>query len=258
MNRYKETNSTKKTNLSTQVIINVNGDNIDNLIGHVYFNNTIFQLENELYKSNSFNLISEDINGVKSIKIVSDLLDANIYGKFKIIDLPNSILKLLNNFLPSYFASSTSGSKYISPQNFEYNLLFKNSDAITRLFAPQITIAPKTFIKGKFNSISNEFNLIGNSTKLTFNNFIVKDWNMDATTNKGIIINTSCEKLYVTDSAFLGNFKLGTKGYSDSMNLIVSWDNETKRQNKGELKVLVKFLQQHIIFIYGFWNHIKV
>lgn len=240
-------NSTKKTNLSTQVIINVNGDNIDNLIGHVYFNNTIFQLENELYKSNSFNLISEDINGVKSIKIVSDLLDANIYGKFKIIDLPNSILKLLNNFLPSYFASSTSGSKYISPQNFEYNLLFKNSDAITRLFAPQITIAPKTFIKGKFNSISNEFNLIGNSTKLTFNNFIVKDWNMDATTNKGIIINTSCEKLYVTDSAFLGNFKLGTKGYSDSMNLIVSWDNETKRQNKGELKVLVKFLQQHII-----------
>lgn len=238
--------TTKKTNLSTQLIINVTGDDIDNLIGRINFDNTIYQQDNETYKSSAFNLVSEDENGVKTIKIFSDLIDAKVIGKFKILDLPLSIGKLLSNYLPSYF-NNKSYPKNISPQNFEYSLLLKKTDAITRLFAPKITIAPKTFIKGDFKSLTNEFSLTGNSTKLTFGDVTVKNWNVSAKTNHGLQFSTGCETLYLSDSTWLSDFNIITSTKSDSLNLAITWDNKSGNQNKGDIKALVNFNANSII-----------
>lgn len=238
--------SSKKTNLSTQVIINVTGNNIDNLIGRVNFDNTIYQQDKETYKSSAFNLVSEEENGVKTIKIFSDLIDAKMVGKFKILDLPISIEKLLSNYLPSYF-NKKSYPKNISPQIFEYSLLLKKADPITQLFAPKITIAPKTLIKGNFNSVANELYLTGNSTKLTFADFVVKNWNINAKTNQGLQISTGCENLYLSDSTWLRDFNIVTSTDSDSVSLALTWDNKSKNVNKGDIKALVHFNPKNII-----------
>lgn len=238
--------TTKKTNLSTQVIINVTGNNIDNLIGRINFDNTIYQEGNETFKSSVFNLVSEETSGVKSIKVFSDLLDAKVEGKFKILDLPISIGKFLSNYLPSYFNKSAY-SKYISPQNFEYSLLFKKSDPLTRLFTPKITIAPNTLLKGDFNSFNNVLHLSGNSTKITFSDFIVKNWNLNAETNHGLQVSTGCESLYLSDSTWLSGFNISTTTNSDSLNLAITWDNKLRNNNKGEIKAFVNFNSNDII-----------
>lgn len=238
--------SNKKTNLSTQVIINVTGNSIDNLIGRVNFDNTIYTQENETYKSSVFNLISEEENGVKSIKLYSDLIDAKVIGKFKILELPASIEKLLSNYLPSYF-NATTYSKNISPQNFEYSFLLKKTDAITRLFSPKISISPKTLIKGNYNSITNEFALTGTSSKLTFADFLVKNWNINAKTNHGLQVNTSCETFYLSDSMWLSDFNIITSTNSDSVHLNMAWDNKSKKQNKGDIEALIYFNPKEII-----------
>ena len=238
--------TSKKSNLSTQVIINVTGSNIDNLIGSINFDNTIYQQDNEIYKSNAFSLVSKEDNAGKSIEIFSDILDAKVNGNFKILDLPVSVERLLSDFLPSYF-SKISGSKIISPQNFEYSILLKKTDAVTRLFAPKITIAPKTLIKGNFNSLTNEFSLTGNSTKLTFGNFSVRNWNVNAKTNNGLQFSTGCERFYISDSSWLRDFNIVTSTISDSVNLSLTWDNKSKNEYKGDIKALINFNSNNII-----------
>ncbi len=229
----------KKTNLSTQVIINVTGSNIDNLIGHVNFDNTIFEQDKEKYKLSIFTLESTEQNGIKSIVVFSDFVDAKINGKFKILELPISIERLLSSYMPSYF-NKPSSSKII-PQQFEYNFLFKKTDAVTRLFIPQLTIAPKTIIKGNFNSSTNELSLTGNSTNLAFAGFSARNCSIDASTNHDLMFNINSERFYISDSGWLSNFNVITSTYSDSVNLAISWNNEAQNEYSGDIKSFLYF-----------------
>jgi hypothetical protein len=238
--------TTTKTNLSTQIIINVTGDNIDNLIGHINLDNTIFEQEKEKYKLSSFNLISTEENGTKSIKIFSDFVDATVNGKFKILELPKSIEGLLSKYLPSYF-DKPSVVKHATPQQFEYNLLFKKTDAITRLFVPKLTIAPKTLIKGDFNSVSNELNLVGNSPKLAYGNLILKNCDIMAATDEDLMFNVNCDRFNLSDSSWLSNFNLVTSTHSDSLNLAVLWNNKLRNEYSGDIKAFVYFSPQKTI-----------
>ncbi|MCE9537786.1 MAG: translocation/assembly module TamB, partial [Bacteroidetes bacterium] len=106
---------------------------------------------------------------------------------------------------------------------------------------------PKTLIKGNFNSVTNELNLTGTSTKLTFADFVAKNWNIDAKTDMGLQVSMGCENLYLSDSTWLRDFNLVTSTDSDSVNLALTWDNKSKNENKGDIKAFLHFNPNSII-----------
>jgi hypothetical protein len=237
---------TTKTNLSTQVIINVTGNDIDNLIGQINLDNTIYKSGNDVYKLSTFNLFSTEENGIKSINIFSDFMDSKVNGKFKILELPQAFEKLLSNYLPAYFPPSPA-SKYSAPQKFEFNFLFKKTDAVTRLFIPQLTIAPKTFIKGNFNSISNELNLTGNSSSLTYADYSIKNWNINASANHDLKLNVDCDRLYWNSTNSIKNFNLSTITRADSLNMVMNWDNKSIPEYTGDIRAFLHFNSDNVI-----------
>jgi hypothetical protein len=230
----------KKTDLSTQVIINVTGDNIDNLIGQINFDNTVYKENDQVYKLSVFNLVSAEENGVKSIKLFSDFCDAKVKGTFRILDLPYSMQNVLSNYLPSY----VSRSKGKTPvQNFEYSFLFKKTEAVTRLFAPEISIAPKTLLKGNYNSAMNDFVLEGNSDRLEAYGYVFRNWKVNSgTQNRELQLQMTADRFYLTDSLWLTDFKLLSASHADSVNLSMNWDNKTKtRLYQGDIKAFLHF-----------------
>ena len=55
-------------------------------------------------------------------------------------------------------------------------------------------------------------------------------------------LNTSCEKLFLSDSLWLTDFNVSTDTRKDSINLAVVWGNKTsKRAYKGDLKSFLFF-----------------
>lgn len=231
----------KKTDLTTQIIINVTGNNIDNLIGQVNFDNTVYREDEQVYKMNSFNLLSTESNGIKSIRLFSDFCNATVTGKFKILDLPSSMQNVLSNYLPSYIKHTS--SKSISPQNFEYDFLFKKTDAVTWLFAPDISIAQGTSLKGSYNSAANHLVLDGRSDRLGLYGYVLQNWRVKAgTQNNELQFTTGADKLYLTDSLWLTDFNLVSGTHSDSVNLSLNWDNKAKtRLYKGDIKSFLHF-----------------
>lgn len=233
--------TTKKTNLTTQVIINVTGNNIDNLIGQINFDNTVYREDDEVYKMSVFNLISTEENGSKSIELFSDFCDARIKGKFQIMQLPASMGNVLSNYLPSYIKHT--GNKSGTVQNFEYNFLFKKTDAATRLFIPGIKIAPQTLVNGKFNSANNDIVLNGNSERLEVYGYVFNKWRAEAESkNDALEITMNSDRLNLTDSLWLTDFKIKTSTYSDSVNLEMTWDNRSATKvYKGDIKTFLHF-----------------
>ncbi|MEO6904481.1 MAG: translocation/assembly module TamB domain-containing protein [Bacteroidia bacterium] len=229
-------NTTKKTNFTTHLTINVNGDDIDNLVGSVNFNNTIYQQDNETLKINTFNLVAEENSDKKKIRLASDFLKGNISGKFKVLELSNSIQNLFQKYVPSFFEKKYKIKKKSEIQNFDYSLLFDKTDEITKLFLPQLKISPKTTIKGNFNSLNNEFSLDGNSMRLDVYGYVLNNWNLEATsTPNQFNLNMNVKRLYLSDSLWLNDFNIATKTHSDSINLGVTWDNKKQILNKGDI-----------------------
>lgn len=232
--------TTKKTDISTQLIINVTGNNIDNMIGQINFDNTIYRQDNEVYKLSVFNLIAEEENGVKSIKLFSDFVDASVKGTFKVLKLEPAIAEVLSKYIPSHFGGYNGAPSEVF-QNFEYSFKFKKTEAVTRLFIPALTIAPKTIVKGHFNSKGNELSLEGTSSKLSFAGIVLQNWTATGKTNGDLQFVTGCERLYISDSIYLDDFSLATQTRSDSVNMAITWDNKTSRKTKGDIKSFLAF-----------------
>lgn len=238
--------SEKKTDLSTQLIIDVTGNNIDNLIGQINFDNTIYRQDDEIYKMSVFDLQLEENAGIKTVKLRSDFVDASVNGKFRILELQNSVQKVLNNYIPTFFDNKTISDKAV--QNFEYSFTFKKTEPVTRLFAPWMTIAPKTQLNGSFNSATDQLFLAGTSDKLSFSDVILKKWTVDATTaNNDLVFNMGSERLLLTDSLGLTDFAVRTVTRSDSVNIGVVWSSRTEREFSGDVKSLLNFKPGNII-----------
>lgn len=235
----------KKTNLSTQVIINVTGNNIDNLIGQINFDNTVYKEGDQVYKMSVFNLISSEENGTKSIKLFSDFCDAKVKGSFKILELPYSMQNVLSSYLPSFIKKA----KYSPAQSFEYSIVFKKTDAVTRLFAPEITIAPKTMLSGTYNSALNDFALQGSSARLGVYGYVFQNWKIaSGAKNKELDISMAADRLYLTDSLWLTDFAFNSTSHSDSVQMGMKWDNKAKaRLYQGDIKAILHFDPDHVM-----------
>lgn len=231
-------NTTKKTNLSTQIIINVVGNNIDNIKGQINFDNTIYEQDGERFKLSVFNLLSEEEDGVKTIKLFSDFADAKVKGNFKILELPQAVEHILSNYLPDYYSKNNK----IQAQNFEYKITFKKTDPVTKLFIPNLKIAPKTVIAGAFNSNNNIISLSGNSSKISYSGIELINLKTEAnTTHKKLQLITACDQLNFSDSVSMNNFVLSTNTLNDSVNISLSWDNKSQKTTVGEVQAFMHF-----------------
>ncbi len=235
----------KKTDLSTQLIINVTGSNIDNLIGQINFDNTIYKENDEVYKLSVFDLLLETEPDGKSIKLSSDFVDAKIKGQFKVLELQSAFEKVLSKYIPSYFEPKTKDN---SIQNFEYSFLFKKTDAVTRLFVPSLKVSPKTMLKGNFNSVAKIFTLSGNSERLSFFDVIFKNWTIDASAAADdMVFSIASERLSLTDSLGLTDFAINTLTRSDSVAIGIVWNSRTEKEYKGDVKSVLNFKKDKVI-----------
>ncbi|MGB3947085.1 MAG: translocation/assembly module TamB domain-containing protein [Bacteroidia bacterium] len=232
-------NSTQRSILSTQIIINVIGNNIDNLIGNINLDNTILKQDKDVYKISTFNLSSSINSNKKSITIYSDFVDALVEGDFKILELPKSIKNLLSLYLPSYFDKSSEKLKV--SQQFEYNIMFKKTDAITRLFIPKLSVAPKTTFKGKFDSNTNQFSISGNSSKIAYGSFSLATCNISAVTGQDLMFDVASSRFYISKDEWLTDFNVISSTVADSVDLEVAWNNRAYEKNSGDLKSTIHF-----------------
>jgi len=255
--------SDKLTDFSTHLSVNVAGNNIDNLIGEISLDNTIYKEGTARYSFDVLSLVSEVKNNRKSLTLLSDFAEAEMTGNFKILELPVSLKKLMSNYLPEYFDGKAQYQN-LSPQIFNYEVVFKNTDALTRLFIPALTIAPLTRIAGEFNSTTNSLELQGKSANIKIGNMILKNWNTQINANHKLLFNVGCESFYLTDSTSFKAFNVNGTAQRDTVNWDVTWNNNTVLQNKGDIKGSVHFetnnmiklmiLPSQLVFEDSLWN----
>ncbi len=149
--------SNNKIQLTGILDINFDGDSIDNFMGYAKFYNGQLKGEKSVVSFDSITLHSSVEKGIKYLKLASDDISANIFGKFNISHLPASIQYFMQRYLPSYIPA---------PKNTPTNQLF-DIQIKTNYIEPFIRIFNSSF--SGFNNLNLKGSINTDNKTLKFN-----------------------------------------------------------------------------------------
>ncbi len=147
------------------VIMNMQGTNLNNVAGEVLLLNTSYENENDLYAFDDLRIKSSFDGPVRTIEVNSpDVINGTVEGVFDVSQVPALVENAVGSLYTNYRPNKTTTDQYL---NFNFDIYNK----IVEVFYPEITLAPNTYIRGSVESDESEFRLAFKSPEINaFNN----------------------------------------------------------------------------------------
>ncbi|WP_310992115.1 translocation/assembly module TamB domain-containing protein [Aequorivita marina] len=193
------------------MVVDMEGKTIDDVVGTINFNQTFYQNERDYYYFDDFTITSSFQDSVRTIEINSpDIINGEISGKFLIEDIPNLFQNGVASIYANYIPREVTTNQYIDYEFVVYN-------KIVDVFIPQLKLGDNTRLNGSVSSDESKFELDFRSPEiLLFNNYISElNVQMD---NDNPLYNTyiSADSIY-TGFYNLKNLNVINKTLNDTM-----------------------------------------
>jgi len=147
------------------VDVNLATSDFQLLNGHVDIRHVAVFNGSKLYAVDSLLVASIDQKGKSEIEIHSDILSGEFKGNMNIFTLPAALKRHINK----YFAlHDTAFDKPVDPQNFNFNLVIKNTDLLTEVLFPDLEPFVPGQISGEFDSEQKQLSLIMKIAKINY------------------------------------------------------------------------------------------
>jgi hypothetical protein len=244
---YKLNFTKEPAEFSTQILITLNGDNLNNLTGDINFDNTFYKTQVKTYKISTFdlNMNQESVN--KTIHLTSNYFNADLEGPFELSQLPFSFRQVLHAYYPTFVLKNK--GKTIYKDAFKFKLNIKRFDLINELFVNSLKVSNSTQITGDFDASKNLFNFNLKSplidfNGIKFNNNVIESYSK----NNKINLVFKGSNIQLTDSVRLENYfmYLVSKDLETKYNL--EWANKEIPVTSGKLFGFVNFSNNQAIF----------
>lgn len=232
--------------VASDIQIDLTGDNIDNIQGTIKMRNIEYIQGKEPFELGDFTFTATEYGGIKTLTLNSDVADGIVKGKFRIDELGSSAGEILSAYvtalLPETKRKNGKGKKK-NKEEFEYAFEFKKTGPVTRIFMPDLSIAPGTKFNGKYNSKKGYIDMHGKSDSLSYSGMKMLNWTLEALTGDNYLtVDMKADKFHITDTVNAQNFSLSTRTANDSVKLSLYWQNKTIARNQGDIKAVVNLL----------------
>lgn len=219
--------------LSSQILINLNGNSIDNLTGQINFDDTKYVADGKLTKLSSFNLNLDQTGSFKNINLVSNIANAQLQGKYKLSSLYDAFRQYLNEYFPTFAKKNTN---YIFNDKADLSVKIKNFKIVKELFLKDLMISPNTLIEGSFDAGINYLFLKTNSDLVQYAGIKFKNNAISVNSlSNGVSFNYKAKAINLTDSLSFKNTDFNFLANDKVTNFNFNWDNYATPNNAGEL-----------------------
>ncbi len=212
-----ELNLLKKTKYPIELTglldVNFTGTTIDNFLGNAKFLNAVIKSGKTKLSFDSLNLESSYKDSVKTLHLGSNDFNANIIGKFSILNLPASFQGFLSHYYPTYIKPLKS-----IPQNqsFVFAIQTYNIEPYLKIIDDKISGFNNATISGSVDTRNNQLQVLaaipaGKYDKIYFSGVDLKGkGNQDTLSLIGTISSTQ-----VGDSLRFPNTRLNITSFQD-------------------------------------------
>jgi len=225
--------------LSTQLDIDLSGNQFDNLQGIVKLDSTRYSENGKLYTMNDFTLsVTRDGTEYALLRLFSDIADVSVEGNFLIREMPNHFNTFMNQYLDTLFIDLPDPYNLANVQDFTFDVEFKNAAPLTELFLPQLRIAKGTRITGGFNSKINNLFFDASSDEISYSGIRFTKTKAELIgLDNDLLLTTFTEQIFITDSLSIDSVRSSVKAGGDSLLYAIKWNNQNwETSNYGDLE----------------------
>lgn len=235
--------------VSTHIVANFTGFNIDDIEGSLRLDNTVYRDSRGTYDMDEFTAsIVNDNMLQRRINVDCDFLKLEMGGMVNFTHLMPVLNEYGNSFVdfPMWAGEREEFRKYREKhkveQDFYVQLNLKDTKTLSRLLMPSLTIAKGTSVIGAFTSTSNQLELTARSRNirigdLAINDVELKNFNSPTTLFGSLTVGEIVwTKVGENDTTTLGldNIAMQARMTNDTIHARIQWDDdEIEDHNKA-------------------------
>jgi len=232
--------------ISANIEIDLIGNKLDEFQGRIALDSTIYLYKGIKYIADSIVLISEfNENNKRNVLFYSPYLDADLSGFRRISDFPVMYKLLFHNILPNLINSNSiavinplkwKSEKERMDEYIKFDLAFKNTKNIIKLFSPSFSISEGSIMKGHYNFSNDSLSLVMKSSKMTFGGFIADSIDISLRKDNDIMSYTVDAGYIMTPNDLeFNSFVFDGYLHRDTVGFKLIW-GDTIGINKGDLR----------------------
>ena len=223
----------------------VYGDLLNMPEGTLTISEFLYSKNQDSIKTDRFTINSfYDKNRLQHFTVRSDYIDADINGTYKFSELIKKISLLGYNYFPS-MSEEDIEDDLISDNKANFIINIKNTDEITRMFAPQLQIEKEISVKGNLNTLSNAIEAEIYTPLIIYDSIYVNENRIKLKTfPDSIDISVKIEEINHPELSFFKNIDFGINIFTDSIYFNLLWDDYDSIRNSGDIKISSIFTQR--------------
>ncbi len=185
--------SEKEIAISSSLDLNIQGLEIDSLVGVAQFNNTYVNYEGRELSVDSLKIISLKENSERAFGLDSDFVKIDATGNFEYSEFYYDIIRLVKEYklnflnneneLRDYYANKR--TKEYERYDLDFNIQLLDINKISNLFLPDLLVSPHTDIEGSFSGgYTSIMSVAGFVDTLAYKGFELYNSQFDINTSK--------------------------------------------------------------------------
>lgn len=227
---------------STKADLSIRGNDVENMVADVDLISTTLMFADSAYFIDTVSLHKHNIQHVKTIVLNSDILDGKISGKFKLLQLKNDILSLLNHY---FVVDDNVETKPDSINNLHLIATIKDGKLFQDQFLQSFTIEDKSRLKADIDFAGKNANLLFSSPFMAFKGVRLKNNELSVKTiDNKLTMQFNVGHLIIKDTTHndmervgLDSLQLSASALQNMLDFGIEWKNtDTTHLDKGSIR----------------------
>lgn len=220
-------------NISTFITADFKANSIDDIEGYIGVYKTDYQQKDKQMVIADIELFASRDSVARKLKLVSDMVNGEIAGTFKMVDITQSVSHMVYQSLPTLFNEEVKSPDSVY---FSYEFEVANTQEATDIFLPSLDIIEPLNISGNLDSRDSSFVHTVTSNQLQYSNAIINNFSSEVLSDSGVLkANITSDKILIGDSLIFLNYQFFTKGVDNRFLFETSFDNQDSALNYASI-----------------------
>ena len=205
---------------------NLNGSRFDELNGEMQLVNSLFRRTGSQVQIYDILVSTENDHDTSYISLRSDMVDAEIRGKYKLQELPGLFTSVINDH---FEIIHTHVPQIDHLSRFDYSLNLKDANPLLDFFFPRFNLAESIQINGNYfsDSSSYTFTCEGSFPYFEFSDFNSENLVFSITSDTGSLnLSIGGDQLAIDAGFEIKNPEIEAVFANNKNNLSIEWDNQ--------------------------------
>ncbi|MCC6817506.1 MAG: translocation/assembly module TamB domain-containing protein, partial [Bacteroidia bacterium] len=190
---------TTAQNVSGTFVLDFVGRDLDNAKGSISGSNIKIVRNSKSVEIPYAIIRADDRGAVKVLSLESNVLTASIKGQFTLKQIDISLMHLMHNLIPAYFAKPLSN---LPNEDFFFNFDVIDPYAITSLYVPELSLEPFKG-EGRYRSSDQSLQFETNNDEIRYGNIKLKGLRIVADKNSNSDLKLKINLMDLTDGNYL-------------------------------------------------------